>query len=135
MLLVGVSGCAVALNAAALLFALRIQSGIGLLVPLLLHVSCFAISYGAIGWIVISELFPTRIRGRAAGLVTMLGWSTGFVISQSLPRLLESLGGARVFSIYGAATTLAVVYVWWMVPETRGKTLEAIEHSWSEQAV
>jgi SP family arabinose:H+ symporter-like MFS transporter len=134
LLLVGVSGCAAALNTAALLFALRIESGLGLLIPLLAHVACFAFSYGAIGWIVISELFPTRIRGRAAGFVTMFGWGTGFLISQSLPRLLETLGGAGVFGIYGGATAAAVVYIAVMVPETKGKTLEEIERFWSVPA-
>jgi SP family arabinose:H+ symporter-like MFS transporter len=122
---------AAALNTAALLFAFHVESAIGLLIPLLLHVACFAFSYGAIGWIVISELFPTRIRGRAAGFVTMFGWGTGFLICQSLPRLLENLGGAGVFGIYGGATALAVLFIATMIPETKGKTLEEIERFWS----
>jgi SP family arabinose:H+ symporter-like MFS transporter len=131
LLLVGVAGCAAALSAAALLFAFQVESPIGLLIPLLLHVACFAFSYGAIGWIVISELFPTRIRGRAAGFVTMFGWGTGFLISQSLPRLLENVGGAGVFGIYGGATAVAVLFIITMVPETKGKTLEDIERFWN----
>lgn len=133
LLLTGVGGCAAALNTAALLFAFHVETGIRLLVPLLVHVACFAFSYGALGWIVISELFPTRIRGRAAGFVTMFGWGTGFLISQSLPRLLENLGGAGVFGIYGAATAVAVLFIATMVPETKGKTLEEIEQFWSSR--
>jgi SP family arabinose:H+ symporter-like MFS transporter len=128
LLLVGVSGCAIGLNAAALLF--KFCGGTGLLIPLLLHVACFAFSYGSIGWIVTAELFPNNIRGRAAGLVTMFGWSTGFLISQSLPRLLESIGGAGVFAIYGISTAVAVLFIWRVVPETKGRTLEEIEMGW-----
>jgi SP family arabinose:H+ symporter-like MFS transporter len=128
LLLVGVSGCAIGLNAAALLF--KFCGGSGLLIPLLLHVACFAFSYGSIGWIVTAELFPNNIRGRAAGLVTMFGWSTGFLISQSLPRLLESIGGAGVFAIYGISTAVAVLFIWRAVPETKGRTLEEIEMGW-----
>ncbi len=130
LLLFGVSGCAIGLNTAAVLFLLDLESGITILAPILLHVACFAFSYGAIGWIVTSELFPTRIRGRAAGFVTMFGWSTGFFISQSLPRLLETFGGAGVFGLYGVATAIAVLFIWVAVPETKGRTLEEIEMSW-----
>jgi SP family arabinose:H+ symporter-like MFS transporter len=125
LLLAGVGGCAVGLLSAALLFGRH--GGLAVLLPVLLHVACFAFSYGAIGWIVTSELFPNRIRGRAAGLVTMFGWSTGFLISQSLPRLLAALGGSGVFAFYGISTAIAVVFIWAMVPETKGRTLEEIE--------
>ena len=124
LLLAGVSGCAVGLLSAAFYFS---RGGMLLLLPLLLHVACFAFSYGSIGWIVTSELFPNRIRARAAGLVTMFGWGTGFFISQSLPRLLATLGGSGVFAFYGSATAIAVAFIWLMVPETKGRTLEEIE--------
>jgi MFS transporter, SP family, arabinose:H+ symporter len=124
LLLIGVSGCAIGLLSAAFFFS---KGGMVLLLPLLLHVACFAFSYGSIGWIVTSELFPNRIRARAAGFVTMFGWGTGFLISQSLPRLLDSLGGTGVFAFYGSATAVAVAYIWWVIPETKGRTLEEIE--------
>ena len=129
LLLAGVSGCAVGLLSAAFFFT---RGGTALLLPLLLHVACFAFSYGSIGWIVTSELFPNRIRARAAGLVTMFGWGTGFLISQSLPRLLAAMGGSGVFMIYGSATVLAVAFIWWMVPETKGRTLEEIEQMFNK---
>ena len=133
LLLGGVGGCAVGLLSAALLFGRH--GGLAVLLPVLLHVACFAFSYGAIGWIVTSELFPNRIRGRAAGLVTMFGWSTGFLISQSLPRMLAALGGSGVFAFYGISTAIAVLFIWSMVPETKGRTLEEIEKIFVKDSV
>jgi SP family arabinose:H+ symporter-like MFS transporter len=96
----------------------------------LFFTSAFAIGNGAVCWVIISEIFPNRIRGLAAAIATAAIWAACFVLSQLFPWMLEHLGPATIFGLYGAASLFGSVFVWRVVPETKGRTLEEIEESW-----
>jgi MFS transporter, SP family, arabinose:H+ symporter len=79
---------------------------------------------------VISEIFPTKIRGRAASIATSMLWTGTLVVTLTFLSLIRALGVGGTFGIYAALSAVAFVFIWKMVPETRGKTLEQIQHEW-----
>ena len=91
---------------------------------------------GPVVWVVLSEIFPTRIRGRAMGLATISLWGANLVVSQTFPMLNENPWLMEVFNrsfpfwVYGSLCVVTVIFVLRMIPETRGKPLEEIEKMW-----
>jgi SP family arabinose:H+ symporter-like MFS transporter len=83
-------------------------------------------------WLIISEIFPTKIRGRAASVATSALWSGTLVVTFTFLSLVHSLGLAGTFAIYGALSFFCLVYIWKAVPETKGKTLEEIQETWGK---
>jgi len=130
LLLVGIGGAFISLLMVAVLLHFNIELKVLMLIPLLCYIAFFAFSYGPGVWVVISEIFPTRIRGSAVGIGALSLWVTCFVVSQLLPKMLEAFGVANTFLIYAILTAPAFVFVWCLIPETKGKTLEEIEKHW-----
>ncbi|HNU53266.1 MAG TPA: sugar porter family MFS transporter [Verrucomicrobiota bacterium] len=106
------------------------MGGIGLLVGVLAYVGSFALSMGVVGWVVISEIYPTRIRGRAMAVATGGVWAACYVVAQTFPVLVERIGTGTTFWVYGVFCIVAIAFVALFVPETKGRTLEEIERSW-----
>ncbi len=104
--------------------------GIALLIPILAFVAAFAAGMGPVPWVVISEIFPTRVRGLAMSLAVLALWGADYVVSQSFPVLLQGIGAAKTFWIYAACSLLGLFFVFRVIPETNGRTLEQIERSW-----
>ncbi|APY11569.1 hypothetical protein BWZ22_10100 [Seonamhaeicola sp. S2-3] len=129
LLLIGVVGAAISLFGVATLFA--IGSSL-VIIPLLLYVACFAFSYGPIVWVIISEIFPTKIRGLAVSIGSLSLMVTGFFITLTNPVFIETIKPSGTFFLYGALTLPAIWFIWKFVPETKGKTLEEIEMSWKQ---
>jgi len=127
LLLIGVTGACLSLACVGFLFLIGSR---WVLVPLLFYVACFAFSYGPVCWIILGEIFPTRIRGRAAALGAFSLSLTSFVITCTNPRLFEALSPAGTFFTYSALTAAAIWFIWRFVPETRGRSLESIEKHW-----
>ena len=96
----------------------------------LAYVASFAVAMGPVVWVVLSEIFPTRIRGRAMSIATVSLWIACFAVSQTFPWMLKTFRGATTFWIYASICAVAFLFVWLFVPETKGKTLEEIERSW-----
>jgi SP family xylose:H+ symportor-like MFS transporter len=100
------------------------------------YIACFALSVGPVTWVILSEIFPTRIRGRAMAIATVCLWVANYVVSQTFPMmdennwLLERFHHAFPFWLYGVFCVVLVVFVRRFVPETKGKTLEEIERHW-----
>lgn len=100
------------------------------------YIACFALSVGPVTWVILSEIFPTRIRGRAMAIATVCLWVANYVVSQTFPMmdennwLLEKFHHAFPFWLYGIFCVVLVTFVWRFVPETKGKTLEEIEKYW-----
>jgi len=100
------------------------------------YIACFALSVGPVTWVILSEIFPTRIRGRAMALATVCLWLADFVVTQTFPMMDEDpwLVGvfrrAFPFLLYAFFCAVSVFFVWRFVPETKGKTLEEIERGW-----
>lgn len=107
------------------------------LVCMLGYVACFALSWGPVTWVLLSEIFPNRIRGRAMALAVAAMWISNLIISLSFPVLNNSTALNRAFHhgfaywIYAVMGLLAAFFIRRFVPETRGKSLEEIEHQWS----
>lgn len=131
LLLIGLTVQVVALTTVGVLFASG--SGTALLLPAILaFIAAFAMALGPIPWIVCSEVFPTRIRGRAMAVATFTIWTACFAVAQTFPMLNDhpAIGPARTFWIYAGCSLAALLFVWRRLPETRGRTLEEIERSW-----
>ncbi len=94
------------------------------------YIACFAVGMGPVVWVIMSEIFPTRIRGRAMSISTVFLWISCFLVSLTFPIMLERLDGALTFGIYAVMCVIAFVFVLTVVPETKGKTLEEIERYW-----
>jgi SP family arabinose:H+ symporter-like MFS transporter len=131
LLLVGLTVQVLALGTVGVLF-LSDGGGILLLMAILAFIAAFAMALGPVPWIVCSEIFPTRVRGRAMSLATFTIWTACYVVAQTFPMLNDhpSVGPAWTFGIYALCSLGAWVFVWCLLPETRGRTLEDIERSW-----
>lgn len=97
---------------------------------LVTYIICFAMSLGPIGWILVSEVFPLRIRGIAMSVCTVSNFAFNFFVVGSFPVLLHRIGGAWTFWIFGIVSILCIIFVYFFVPETKGISLEEIESNW-----
>jgi SP family arabinose:H+ symporter-like MFS transporter len=103
-----------------------------MLACILLYVAFFALGMGPGPWLIISEIFPTKIRGRAASIATSTLWSGTLVVTFTFLSLVRVLNLWGTFAIYGALSFVCFVYVWKMIPETKGRTLEHIQETWDK---
>ena len=129
LLLAGGAGMGISLLMVGLAFHFG-WTGYGLLLFILLYIASFAASYGPVTWVVISEIFPIKMRGVAMSVATFSLWIAVYIVTQMFPILLEQAGPAMTFWIFGVMSLLAFFFVWSQVPETKEKTLEEIEQSW-----
>jgi SP family arabinose:H+ symporter-like MFS transporter len=106
------------------------SGGLSLLAPMLLFIAAFAAGMGPVPWVVISEIFPTRIRGGAVSIATLTLWAADFIVSQTFPILNASVGPARTFWLYGICSIIGLLFVAFLIPETKGRSLEDIQNAW-----
>lgn len=132
LLLVGVSGAIIALVIIGALFALGITSGPWILLFILAFIACFAFSFGPVCWVVVGEIFPNAIRGKAVALATLSLWIGNFLVGQLTPVLLEGLGSSWTFWIFAVCCSPALWLTWKIIPETKGRSLEDIEAHWKK---
>jgi SP family arabinose:H+ symporter-like MFS transporter len=131
LLLIGLAVQVLALGAVGWMF----RTGAGgwpLLASILAFIAAFAMALGPIPWILCSEIFPTRVRGRAMSVATFTIWSACYLVAQTFPMLNDSpaVGPATTFWIYAAFSLAGLLFVLARVPETKGRTLEEIERMW-----
>jgi len=93
-------------------------------------VACFAFSMGPIKWVFMSEVFPTRIRGRAVAISSFAVWTADAILNQLFPILRDSWGKNVTFYVFALVLVPQFYFVWKVMPETRGRSLEDIERSW-----
>jgi MFS transporter, SP family, arabinose:H+ symporter len=136
LLLIGLAVQVAALGAVGVMFWAG-ADGIFLLVAILAFIAAFAMALGPIPWIVCSEVFPTKIRGRAMSLATFVIWTSCYVVAQTFPMLNDhpAIGPAKTFLVYAAFSLAAFLFVLLRLPETKGRTLEQIEQSWGKPSV
>jgi SP family galactose:H+ symporter-like MFS transporter len=133
LLLIGVAGQIVglAILGAAFQFpqlaSMRSYVAIGSLV---IYVACFAFGLGPIFWLLISEIYPLKVRGAAMSAVTVTNWAMNLAVAVTFLTLVGILGRAGAFWLYGVIAIGAWVFFYKLVPETKGKTLEQIEEHW-----
>jgi MFS transporter, SP family, arabinose:H+ symporter len=130
LLLWGVTGMIVCLIGVGVVFQYDLSSGGLLLFFILGFIASFASSLGPIPWVIISEIFPTKTRGIAMSFATLTLWIGVVLVTQLTPVLLDTLGGAGTFWIFACNGIFLLIFTYKMIPETKGKTLEEIEHYW-----
>lgn len=101
--------------------------GIFMVILCVLAIACYAMTLGPITWVLISEIFPNRVRAVAVATATFFLWIGSFTLTLSFPLLNGALGTSGTFWIYTAICVAAFLYLWKALPETKGKTLEQIE--------
>lgn len=128
LLISGSIGMAVGMIAISIL-AFNNVIGISTLVFIIIYTASFMMSWGPICWVLISEIFPNKIRGQAIAISVAAQWAANFFISSTYPPMMEfNSGGTYLF--YGLMSVLSAFFVWKMVPETKGKSLEEMEAFW-----
>ena len=127
LLLWGAAGMTVALAYLTYAFAQPTQNGTIVLIALLVYISFFAASFAPVMWVIISEIYPNRIKGLAMSFSTALCWLCTFLTIQFAPVINGALGMQWFFAVFGFFSILAFVFVKLRIPETKGKSLEQIE--------
>ncbi|MBK7980822.1 MAG: sugar porter family MFS transporter [Ignavibacteriae bacterium] len=130
LLIWGVSGAVVSLIAVGILFIMNITSSFLLLIFILLFIACFAFSFGPVVWVILAEIYPTKIRGRAMAIATLSLWVANWIVGQFTPFLLETIKAHGTFWIFALTSFPAIWVTWKFVPETKNKPLEEIEKVW-----
>lgn len=97
---------------------------------LVTYIICFAMSLGPIGWIIVSEVFPLKIRGVAMSICTVSNFAFNFFVVGSFPILIHRIGGVYTFWGFAVVSLLCILFVYFFVPETKGISLEQIESNW-----
>ncbi len=128
LLITGSIGMAIGMFAISFLASQNII-GITTLVFIILYTASFMMSWGPICWVLISEIFPNKIRGQAVAISVAFQWIANYVISSTYPAMME-YSGALTYGFYGLMAVLSALFVWKMVPETKGKSLEEMENVW-----
>ncbi len=135
LLLTGIAGMIVSLGALGYIFHLS-KGGefAGLAVVILMfYVASFAISLGPIFWLLIAEIYPLKIRGLAAGIAAGTNWLANFAVSLTFLSLLKLLGPSLTFWLYGVLAIGSWLFSYFLVPETKGRSLEEIESVWHKK--
>ncbi len=101
----------------------------------ILYTAAFAMAMGPLPWIVCSEIFPAKLRGRAMSVSTFCIWTGCLIVAQSFPYLVKQIGPSMTFWLYGACSAVTFVIVLLLLPETKGRSLEEIEKSWHRRGV
>ncbi len=127
LMLFGAAGLAVIYTALAVCFALGI-GGLPTLLLVLAAIACYAMSLAPVTWVVIAEIFPNRIRGAAIAVAVGALWLASFVLTYSFPLLNSTLKAHGTFGLYAAICALGFLFIWFKMPETKGRSLEEIEN-------
>ncbi|SCW80783.1 sugar porter family MFS transporter [Mucilaginibacter sp. NFR10] len=127
----GALGATVCLIFTGVCFYTGATTGIALVVSIILFLACFAFSIGPLKFVIASEIYPTRIRGRALGLSIMTMWVADTIVGQLTPMFLNSIGPAVTFWFFAACCFFSLLIVYKMVPETKGKSLEEVQEIWA----
>ena len=107
-------------------------TGLPMLLLVLAAIACYSMSLAPVTWVIISEIFPNRIRGAAMAVAVMALWLACFILTYTFPILNASLGASGTFWLYGAICLLGGLFVLVKLPETNGRTLEEIERDLTE---
>jgi sugar porter (SP) family MFS transporter len=130
LLYVGVGGMTLSLFLLSYSFhnqaALGTSLGLVATICLMFYITCFAFSLGPIAWILVSEVFPLRVRGRGVAAASLGSGTANFLVSMTFLSLIHAAGNALTFAIYGVFCILTIFFVYFSVPETKGRELESI---------
>jgi len=108
-------------------------SSLAVLIFVMSFVAGHAFGNGVACWVIISEIYPTKVRGRGMSIATTALWLVGYLGNQTFPILQKHLGSDGTFWLFSAGALLTIVLVGWLVPETKGRSLEEITRFWMEE--
>ncbi|WP_400077447.1 D-xylose transporter XylE [Winogradskyella sp. R77965] len=137
LMIIGALGMSIAMFALGFVFFSE-ATGYLALGCMMLYVASFALSWGPVTWVLLSEIFPNKIRGKAMAIAVAAQWIANYFVSLTFPMmddnsyLTEQFNHGFAYWIYGIMSLLAMIFVWKLVPETKGKTLEEMEGLWEK---
>jgi len=108
-------------------------SGLAVLIFVMSFVAGHAFGNGVACWVIISEIYPTKVRGRGMSIATTALWLVGYLGNQLFPIMQKHLGSDGTFWVFSAGALLTIILVGWLVPETKGRSLEEITKLWTEE--
>lgn len=126
LMLLGAAGLAIIYTAVGLCYHYHVQ-GFPVLLLVLAAIACYSMSLAPVTWVVISEIFPNRIRGAAMSVAVMALWTACFILTYAFPWLNKQLGASGTFWLYAGICVLGFIYIFASLPETKNKSLEQIE--------
>jgi sugar porter (SP) family MFS transporter len=126
LMLIGAAGLAVIYLVMGGCYHAQVK-GLPMLLLVLAAIGCYSMSLAPVTWVVISEIFPNRIRGAAMAVAVTSLWLACFILTYTFPFLRDGLGAAGAFWLYAAICVGGFFFIWRRLPETKGKTLEQIE--------
>ena len=129
LLLVGLAGMGISMTLVGLCMQSDMISAKWTLLWIMTYIASFAMSIGVVIWVYLSEIYPTRVRGQALSVATMVLWLGNVILTQLFPVMMERFGGGT-FYIFSFICLLAFIFTWTMVKETKGVSLEEIEEMW-----
>jgi SP family xylose:H+ symportor-like MFS transporter len=138
LMIIGALGMAVAMLSLGFVFFSG-ATGYLALACMMLYVASFAVSWGPVVWVLLSEIFPNKIRGKAMAVAVAAQWISNYLVSLTFPMmddnsyLTEQFNHGFAYWVYGIMSLLAMFFVWKYVPETKGKTLEEMEGLWKKK--
>lgn len=137
LLLVGIIGMSISLSVMGLAFYWKEVAWVSTLAVggMIAYIICFAISLGPICWLVISEIFPAELRGVGASFATSANWMFNGVVAATFLTLVNRFGASGTFWLYATVCLIALVFIYFFVPETKGKTLEEIQTEMAQLGV
>ncbi|MBE9009936.1 sugar porter family MFS transporter [Pseudanabaenaceae cyanobacterium LEGE 13415] len=134
LLLTGLVGMIVGLGALGLAFQLsNLGQALGwvAIVSLMVYIAGFAIGMGPVFWLLIAEIYPLNVRSQAMSIATVANWGANFVVALTFLSLTEWIGRSWTFWLYGIISVGAWLFVYYLVPETKGRSLEEIQQHWN----
>jgi sugar porter (SP) family MFS transporter len=128
LLLIGIAGMALSLAFLALAFFSSWEKIDQIaVISLMAYVASFAIGLGPVTWVLISEIYPLKVRGKAMTIATFVNWVFNYLVSLTFLDLIASLGSSGTFALYAAISAIGFWFVLQFIPETKDKSLEEIE--------
>ncbi len=132
LLIGGMAATCVSLFIIAMQFTFGVTSGLWIVAMLCIYMASLALSINAVIWVLIGEIFPNRIRGRAMSIATFANWGTNFVTAFIFPWYVATIGMNAGFFTFASTCLIATLFFYRFVPETKGKSLEEIERYWKK---
>jgi MFS transporter, SP family, arabinose:H+ symporter len=131
LMLLGAGGLASIYAVLGTMYFFQIQ-GLPLLIMVVTAIACYSMSLAPVTWVVLSEIFPNRMRGTAMAIATFSLWAACFILTYTFPLLNQLLKASGTFWLYGCICLLGFMFIFRRLPETKGKSLEEIEHELTE---
>jgi SP family xylose:H+ symportor-like MFS transporter len=138
LMIIGAVGMAIAMFAIGTAFFVG-SLGLFALICMLVYVAAFAVSWGPVAWVLLSEIFPNDIRGKALAVAVAAQWVANYLVSWTFPimdkdsYLIQQFNHGFAYWIYGLMGLLAALFVWYYIPETKGKSLEEMNNLWEKK--